>query len=89
MDKYKQLAIKQYPDFDFSGYSVEILTVLLEDIDYDKIQEKEEMYADWTIDSVYDVPLIRTEIPKGYIGCYFTHLEKPKTFFLVKSDESV
>lgn len=86
---YEKLAKQQYPDFDFSGYSAEILTIMLEDIDYDKIQEKEEMYDDWTIDSVYDVPLIRTNIPKGYIGVYFTHLEKPQTFFMVKTDKSI
>lgn len=89
VEVYAKLAKQQYPAFDFSGYSAEIMTVLLEDIDYDKIQEKEEMYEDWTIDSVYDVPLIRTELPKGYVGVYFTHLEKPQVFFMVKIDESI
>lgn len=83
--QYEVLAKQQYKDFDFNGYSAEEATILMEDIDYEKINENEEQYEYYSIDSVYDVPLIRTEIPKGYIGVYFTHLEKPRTFFLVKT----
>lgn len=82
--QYEVLAKEQYPDFDFEGYSAEEATILMEDIDYEKIAEKEELYDGWVIDSVYDVPLIRTEIPKGYIGVYFTHKTKKRTFFLIK-----
>lgn len=84
-EQYEILAKEQYKDFDFEGYSAEEATVLIEDIDYEKIAEKEELYDDWVIDSVYDVPLINAYLPVGYIGVYFTHLEKPRTFFLVKT----
>lgn len=86
MNNNEILAKEQYKEFDFDGYSAEEATILIEDIDYEKIAEKEELYDDWVIDSVYDVPLVNTYLPAGYVGVYFTHLEKPRTFFLVKTE---
>lgn len=84
IELYTKLAKEQYPDFPFGNYDLEVMTVLLEEIDYDKMEEMRE--GGESFEDVYDVPTSKINLPRGYMGLIFKHNDRidSQTFLMIK-----
>lgn len=82
---YIEEAKSQYPEFDFTGWVLETMTIKIEEPDFERYDRMAKDYDFWPEMSLYDMPVASATFPDGYTGLFFAK-DGERKFFLIKTN---